>query len=456
MATRPDSNDSTDTIAAIATAAGRGGVGILRVSGPNAAQIGETIAGALPGAREHALRRFRAADASLIDSGLVLHFPAPHSYTGETVVELQAHGGPLIMQLLLEAAVTAGARQARPGEFTERAYLNERMDLLQAEAVADLIDAGSREAARAAVASLQGEFSRRVHAVSDEVMALRTWVEAAIDFSEEELELQSNAELAQRIDTTTDLIDRLCRDAACGRVLREGLAVLIVGRPNVGKSSLLNSLSGSDAAIVTDLPGTTRDLLHSQIMLQGVPLQITDTAGLRDSDDPIEQEGVRRARERFASTELLLLVIEDPKGVTDEDRQLLAGLPPELSRLVVLNKADLSGAACGECETELGSAVRISARTGAGLDILRERLLAQAGQRPGDASPLLARQRHLDALQLAACHLQQAVQLIRVEAALELAAEELKLCQQALGGITGSFSNEDLLGEIFSRFCVGK
>lgn len=444
----------TETIAAIATPAGRGGVGIVRISGPLAGSIAAGIAGELPSARQAVLRHFRNKAGEAIDTGLLLWFPAPGSYTGEDVAELQGHGGPVVMNLLLQASVDAGARIAEPGEFSQRAFLNDRIDLTQAEAVADLIDAGSRQAAQAALASLDGEFSSRVHNLVDSVTGIRTWIEAAIDFSDEDIDFLGDETLQEMLDAATVAMSRLLADAGRGRALRDGLRVVILGKPNVGKSSLLNALAATDAAIVTDTPGTTRDLLNEQIDLDGLRLHVTDTAGLRDSPDAIEQEGVRRARAAAGRAELLLLVVDDREGMTRIERELLVS-QPDLPLLTVYNKCDLSGGSTGSRETESGPALGLSVKTGAGMPALHSALKEQAGLREGEASPLLARQRHLDALHLAETHLSGARHQL-ADGAGELAAEELRLCQQALSRITGEFSSEDLLGEIFSSFCVGK
>ena len=447
-----------DTIAAIATPPGRGAVGMVRVSGPLVPRICESLAGALPPPRQAALRSFRDAAGERIDQGLLLYFPAPRSYTGEDVLELQGHGGPMVLSLLLQAACAAGARPARPGEFSERAFLNGCLDLAQAEAVADLIDASSRSAVRAALHSLQGEFSNRVQGLLDELIAVRADLEAALDFADEDVPWITPQTLHERSAGLVEITADLIREAAQGRRLREGMSVAIAGQPNVGKSTLLNRLAGAEAAIVSPQAGTTRDLLREHIVVDGLPLTVIDTAGLRDSSDPVEQEGVRRAWAALEKAELILFLADDRNGLTDTDAALLAKLPADIETLLLFNKCDLSGAApLREKDAQGRTRLRLSAAAGQGMDLLAAEIKRAAGFSSAGAEGLFtARARHLDALH----HAQASLRLARAHAARndspELIAEELRLAQQALDEITGRFSSEDLLGRIFSSFCIGK
>lgn len=450
------SDRSVDTIAAIATAPGRGAVGILRLSGPRAFGIAEKMSGALPVPRTAALRFFHDAQGERCDRGLVLCFDAPRSYTGEAVVEMQGHGGPAVLDLLLGAACAHGARIARPGEFSERAFLNGRLDLAQAEAVADLIDAASRAAVLASHRSLDGEFSQRVVALAGRLLDLRVFVEGALDFSDEDIDWLSDAQLGQDLADAEAELARLLAQATQGRRLRDGMVVAIAGRPNVGKSTLLNRLARAEVAIVSEIPGTTRDVLREHLVLDGLPLTMVDTAGLRDTQDPVEAEGIRRAWQAFKRAELALFVAEDPAGLTDADRALLAQLPSTARQILVFNKCDLSGAASGTFEHEGRDALRICAATGDGLDALRAAIRATAGLDDQMEGVFSARARHLDALHQTQCHLQAARAQLHLGTAAELAAEELRLAHDALGTITGRTTTEDLLGAVFSRFCIGK
>lgn len=440
-----------DTIAAIATPPGRGGIGVLRVSGPAAQTIGRRLCGTLPPPRQASLRKFMDTAGEPLDQGLALLFPAPHSYTGEDVLELHAHGGPVVLDLLLQRVLALGARLARPGEFSERAFLNDKLDLAQAEAVADLIDSGSAQAARAALRSLRGEFSARVHALVETLTGLRVYVEAALDFPDEELDFLSDGKVAERLAGLRADFAALSAAAAQGSLLREGMTVVIAGRPNAGKSSLLNRLAGHDAAIVTEIPGTTRDVLRERISLDGLPLHIVDTAGLRESADRVEQEGVRRAWREIGRADRVLLVVDDTHGLGTDEETILARLPAGQPLTLVFNKCDLSGHAPGQ----EGNRVWLSAKTGAGIESLTAHLKRAAGfQTPAEDS-FIARRRHLDALERAHAHLLAAEARLGARAA-ELLAEELRLSQQILGEITGEVSSEDLLGRIFSSFCIGK
>mgnify|MGYP001584683737 CR=1 FL=1 len=450
------SDRSADTIAAVATPAGRGAVGILRLSGTAAFAIAERLCGSRPAPRRAALREFRDATGAVLDRGLVLCFPGPQSYTGEDVVELQAHGGPVVLDLLLRAACGLGARFARPGEFSERAFLNDRIDLAQAEAVADLIDAGSRAAVLAASRSLEGEFSRRVNLLAEALLDLRVFVEGALDFSDEDVDWLSDAALTDQLGAAERDLDLLLREAAQGRRLREGLVIAIAGRPNVGKSTLLNRLAGTEAAIVSEIPGTTRDLLREHLVIDGLPLTVIDTAGLRETQDPVEAEGIRRAWRALEQAELALFVADDRTGLTGEDQALLDQLPGAANRLVLLNKCDLSLRAPGLAEVPGCAALRISAATGAGFDALRTAIREAAGLGEHTETLFSARTRHVDALHRTRKHLALARRQLEQRVGAELAAEELRMAHEALGEISGRVTTEDLLGAVFSRFCIGK
>ena len=444
-----------DTIAAIATAAGRGGVGIVRVSGAEAPAIAEQIVGPLPPARIAELRVFRDSDGEQIDEGLVLNFPAPGSFTGEHVVELHAHGGPVVLDMLLARVLSLGARVARPGEFSERAFLNDKLDLAQAEAIADLIDSDTEQAARAATRSLQGEFSRHVHALVEALTGLRVYVEAAIDFPDEEIDFLNDGQVRQQLEAVTGQLAEVRKQARQGQLLRDGMTLVIAGRPNAGKSSLLNALAGREAAIVTEVAGTTRDILREHIQIDGMPLHIIDTAGLRDSEDPVEQEGIRRAWHQIEQADRVLLVIDDQQGFGESDRQILERLPAKLPHTRVFSKIDLTGRVSGLVTDDDATAIALSTRTGEGMDALRDHLKQLMGYQATSAGGFSARRRHLDALQRAAQHLEQSAACLDSGSG-ELLAEELRLAQQHLSAITGEFSSDDLLGEIFSGFCIGK
>ena len=446
---------SSDTIAAIATPPGRGGIGIVRVSGPQAAAIAEGIAGHLPAPRRLALRDFLDEDGSVLDTGLLLYFAAPQSFTGEDVLELHGHGGVVVLDLILQRVLQLGARLARPGEFSERAFLNDKLDLAQAEAVADLIDSGSAQAARAALRSLQGEFSARVESLVASITGLRTYVEAAIDFPDEEVDFLSEGDVAGRLGSIRDELDELQKAAHQGSLMREGLSLVIAGRPNAGKSSLLNRLAGHEAAIVTPIPGTTRDVLRERVDLDGLPLHLMDTAGLRESGDAVEEEGVRRAWQEMRRADRVLLVVDSKLGLTAEDEATLAALPSELPVTVLYNKIDLTGQTPAEDELDGLPSLWLSAMSGAGLDLLRAHLKQVAGFQQTGTDGFSARRRHLDALERARLHLEEAAQHA-AERAGELMAEELRLAQLCLSEITGAFSSEDLLGQIFASFCIGK
>ncbi|MCG5499373.1 tRNA uridine-5-carboxymethylaminomethyl(34) synthesis GTPase MnmE [Ectothiorhodospira lacustris] len=443
---------SLDTIAAIATAPGRGGVGIVRVSGPDAAAVARRCLGRLPASRQAVYGPFLDTRGQVIDDGIALFFPGPHSYTGEDVLELQGHGGPVVMDLLLGTCLEMGCRMARAGEFTERAFLNDRMDLAQAEAVADLIDAGSAAAVRSARRSLEGGFSRRVEHILAALTELRVFVEADLDFSEEELDLLAEGDIQYRIESLLALLAALTEQARQGNLLREGAHLVIAGCPNAGKSSLLNRLVDREAAIVTPIPGTTRDVLREHLSLDGLPLHLVDTAGLRKSDDPVEQEGIRRAWAEIEQADLVLLVVDATRGEGEEEADIRRRLPPRLPIITVYNKLDR----LNELPADASDVLFISARTGEGISTLREALKSQlhySGQQEG---LFTARRRHLDALARTRDHIQAANDQLIITRATELVAEELRLAQEALGEITGRVSADDLLGEIFSSFCIGK
>lgn len=457
-----------DTIVAAATPPGRGGIGVVRVSGPAVPAIAEALLGKLPEPRRATFARFPDSAGEPIDAGIALYFAEPQSFTGEDVLELQGHGGPVILDQLVRRAVELGARLARPGEFTERAYLNGKIDLAQAEAVADLIDAGSAQAARAAMRSLQGEFSREVHELVEAMTALRVYVEAAIDFPDEDVEFLASPEVTARIADIEARFGRIEHAAGQGRLLRDGLNVVIAGRPNAGKSSLLNSLAGYDAAIVTPIPGTTRDVLRERIHVDGLPVHVIDTAGLRDTEDVVEGEGVRRARNEIARADLVLYVIDSAAAPAPAELAAeLAALPAGVPVLQVWNKVDLlpegSAEVPGTDLTPSGvrsvpgtSSLSVSATTGLGLDALRERIKAQAGYEQAGGGAWSARARHLDALRRARANMTRAMAGLENLSAFELVAEELRLAQRALGEITGEVTSDELLGRIFSSFCIGK
>jgi tRNA modification GTPase len=439
-----------DTIVALATPPGVGGIGVVRISGPATPAIGAALLGALPSPRHAALRDFLDPDGDSIDRGLALYFPAPASFTGEDVLELQGHGGPVVMDLLVRRVLSLGARAARPGEFSERAFLNDRLDLTQAEAVADLIEAGSEAAARAAMRSLDGAFSSQVGVLNDQLTELRVYAEAAIDFAEEEIDHLGDEALGVRFEQLTNSLATLRDQAGQGRLLTEGLKVVIAGRPNVGKSALLNALAGTEAAIVTDLPGTTRDVLRERIVVHGIPLHVADTAGLRDGGDAIEREGMRRAQAELAAADLALYVT-DRWPLTDDDAAFRDALPSRIPALTVRNKVDLTDAGAW-AEPE---AVGLSAKTGAGMDALRDTIARLAGQHSEGSSTLSARSRHVDALERVQQYLAGARDQLDARQG-ELLAEELRQAQRVLGEITGEVTADDLLGKIFASFCVGK
>jgi tRNA modification GTPase len=448
-----------DTIAAIASAPGRGAVGIVRLSGSDVPRLTGLLLGRAPAARQACLTRFLDADGDAIDRGIAVYYPAPDSFTGEHVLELFAHGGALVLDLLMRRALELGCRAARAGEFSERAFLNGKMDVAQAEAVADLIDAGTEAAARAAVRSMQGEFSARIRELQTVLTDLRMHVEAAIDFPDEEIDFLSAPAISSRLARVLECFAAIESAARQGALLREGLTVVIGGKPNAGKSSLLNRLIGEDVAIVTDAPGTTRDVLRQHVHLDGLPLNLIDTAGLRSALDAAEAEGVRRARQEMGRADRILYVVDASAAGAASGAGLapfeLESLPEQIPVTLVFNKIDLTSLAAGVKE---GSPPRVfvSARTGAGLDVLREHLKFSAGYRDSESGALSARRRHLDALARARVLVESSVQASGGSQAFELFAEDLRLAQRALGEITGEVSSEDLLEEIFGSFCIGK
>lgn len=447
------------TIAAVATAPGRGGVGIVRLSGSGLLPLAQRLAGGkTPQPRLALYTDFAAADGQVIDSGLLLYFPAPASFTGEDVVELHGHGGPVVMQMLLERCLELGARPAEPGEFTKRAFLNDKLDLAQAESVADLIDASSRSAARSAVRSLKGAFSHRVRELADALVDLRMLVEAALDFPEEDIDFLAEADVLGRLHSLQGRLDGVLAAAGQGAVLREGMNVVLVGAPNVGKSSLLNALAGEEVAIVTEIAGTTRDTIREQIVLDGVPVHIIDTAGLRETDDMVEKIGIERSHKAVREADVALVLTDPREGLNQKTREILAALPEGLKRIEVRNKIDLYGQKAarsdgGDSLSGAQTVVSLSAKTGEGLPLLKQALLQAVGWQGEGEGLFLARSRHVNAL--------REVKLELELAALcgdrpELLAEHLRLAQYACNAITGEFTADDLLGVIFSRFCIGK
>lgn len=446
-------NPAQDTIAAIASAPGAAGVGVLRVSGPAVPGIARALLGRPPEPRHAHFAAFRDGAGELIDRGLLLYFPAPASYTGEHVLELQGHGNTVLLDALLRRTCELGARLARPGEFTERAFLNGKLDLAQAEAVADLIAAGSQAGARAALRSMEGVFSRKVEDLLQALIALRVHVEAAIDFPEEEIDFLADPAIARQLQSLRAQLTDLLRETQRGVRLTDGLRIAIIGRPNAGKSSLLNALAGSDRAIVTDIAGTTRDVLREQLAIDGVSLELADTAGLRDTDDPVEREGVRRARQELTRADVALLVT-DVAGAED-DQRLFAGVQAQIERIVLVNKIDLDRRPAHSEHRDGAWWLWASVRTGDGLDQLRAHLKQLAGAGSGEGA-FSARRRHVLALERVAEYLDRTADVLRDIHAGELAAEELRHAQHALGEITGTYSSDDLLGAIFSSFCIGK
>jgi tRNA modification GTPase len=445
-----------DCIAAIATAPGRGGVGVVRVSGAHLADFALQLTGKTPKPRHATLANFLAADGGVIDVGLMLYFPAPASFTGEDVLELQGHGGPVVMNLLLSRCLELGARLAEPGEFTRRAFMNNKLDLVEAEAVADLIDAATQAAARSAVRSLQGAFSQAIHALVDELIELRMLVEATLDFPEEEIDFLQSADAFGRLARLETRLSAVRAKAKQGKLLQAGLHVVLIGQPNVGKSSLMNRLAGDELAIVTAIPGTTRDALKHPIQIMGVPLHIIDTAGLRETEDEVEKIGIARTWKAIGEADLALLLLDAREGLAATDRAILQQLPANLPRIIVRNKIDLLGEAPERHPEGADIALSVSVKSGAGMELLEQALLELAGWQATE-DVFMARERHLQALEAGAQHIGDARQEMESPLPpLELLAENLRLAQNALSAITGEFTPDDLLGVIFSRFCIGK
>ena len=446
---RPDEG----TIAAIATAPGRGGIGVVRVSGADLKPMAQAVLGQCPVPRHAAYLDFLEADGAIIDRGIALYFPAPHSYTGEDVLELQGHGGTAVMQRLLQRCLDLGARLAEPGEFTRRAWLNDKLDLAQAEAVADLIEASTAQAAQSAVRSLSGEFSGHIHRLRDKLVDLRMYVEACLDFPEEDIDFISEGKVAEKLAAAVGELESVFAGARQGNLLREGIHVVLIGQPNVGKSSLLNQLAGEDVAIVTPVAGTTRDTIKSAIQIEGVPLHVVDTAGLRETEDEIERHGIAKTWKAAENAQIALILVDVAHGITQAEKTILERLPQAVRQVWVHNKIDLAEAK-PEIRTQDGAThIHLSAKTGAGIDLLRGHLLQLAGWQAGGEGVYMARARHLQALaQVRECLQRAAANLTQPE----LLAEELRLGQEALNEITGEFTSDDLLGEIFSRFCIGK
>lgn len=448
MTSRPD------TIVALATPPGRGGIAVIRISGPDARAVATALTGRVPAPRVATVSDFRDADDRVIDSGLALFFPGPASFTGEDTLELHGHGGPVVVDLLLRRVTGLGARLARPGEFSERAFLNGKIDLLQAEAIADLIDSASETAARSALHSLSGRFSEALHAIVEELIAVRAYVEAALDFPEEEVDFLADDALAARLEQLAQDLDRLVRDARQGTLLRDGARVVLLGPPNAGKSSLLNSLAQTDRAIVSATPGTTRDTVELTIQLDGMPVHLVDTAGLRSTEEEIEQEGIRRTRQAIAGADIAMLVVED--GTRPDPAEYLADVPGGARAAVVWNKIDLTGRPPDSGPDADPAELWVSVKTGAGMPGLKAFLQAAMGFQAAGEAPYIARRRHLEAIGAARGHFQAALAAMRGGRSGELIAEDLRLAQQRLGEITGEFTSDDLLGRIFSEFCIGK
>ncbi|WP_332399170.1 tRNA uridine-5-carboxymethylaminomethyl(34) synthesis GTPase MnmE [Vibrio metschnikovii] len=452
---------TTDTIVAQATAPGRGGVGIIRVSGPQAAFVAKQVTGMDLKPRYAQYLPFKDADGAELDQGIALYFPNPHSFTGEDVLELQGHGGPVVMDMLIKRILAIpGLRPARPGEFSERAFLNDKLDLTQAEAIADLIDASSEQAAKSALQSLQGQFSKRINTLVESLIYLRIYVEAAIDFPEEEIDFLADGKVAADLQAIVDNLAAVRQEANQGAIMREGMKVVIAGRPNAGKSSLLNALSGKDSAIVTDIAGTTRDVLREHIHIDGMPLHIIDTAGLRDASDEVEKIGIERAWEEIKQADRVLFMVDgttteatDPKDIWPD---FVDRLPDQMGMTVIRNKVDQTGETLGICHASQPTLIRLSAKTGQGVEALRTHLKQCMGFTGNQEGGFMARRRHLDALERAAEHLAIGQQQLEGYMAGEILAEELRIAQQHLNEITGEFSSDDLLGRIFSSFCIGK
>jgi len=447
---------TTDTIAAIATPPGKGGIGIVRISGPLVSQICYSIIKTLPEPRFALHTPFLDADDNAIDSGLALYFPAPHSFTGEDVLELHGHGGPVVMDLLLKCVVKLNARLANPGEFSERAFLNNKIDLTEAEAIADLIDSTSAQAAQLSIRSLRGDFSRLVNSLKERLIEIRTFVEASIDFPEEEVDFLSDATLKFNLQALIKDLNVTIARSRQGSLIREGITVVISGQPNVGKSTLLNRLTGEDTAIVTDVPGTTRDVLRAEIIIDGLPIHIIDTAGLRESNDKIEIEGIKRTWIELQNCDQVMLVVDDQQGLSQQELDLIKRLPAGTSATILYNKIDLTKRSPGIASGKNGIEIYLSAIEDTGIDLLRQHLKKAPDMQAVSEGSFMARRRHITALEIAEQAVSSGLTQLVNNGAGELLAVDLKLAQEQLGSITGEFTNEDLLGRIFSSFCIGK
>ena len=448
--------NGSNTIAAISTAPGAGGIGVVRISGPLALDIGQKISGAILLPRVANFHNFKNLNGTLIDQGLILFFSAPHSFTGEDIIELQCHGGTVVTQSILNFCLKNGAKLAEPGDFTKRAYLNNKIDLAQAESVADLINASTEEAALGAVNSLSGKFSLEINNLLKNLIELRMYVEACLDFPEEDIDFISEGNVTDKLQHLSETMMHIMQAASQGQLLRDGISLVLVGQPNVGKSSLLNQLSGEDKAIVTDIPGTTRDAITSDINLNGIPLNIIDTAGLRETDDPIEKFGIEKTWSSLEKGHVALFLVEASKGITDYEQSILGRLPKDIKQIWIFNKIDLLNGKAKLQQLNNDQIVYMSAKTGEGLDLLKQAILNEVGFKEnseGSENKLIARKRHLEALERVHHSLQNAQLNI---ASAELVAEELAIAQKYLSSITGEFSSDDLLGEIFSQFCIGK
>lgn len=448
---------SPDIIAAIATPSGRGGIGVIRISGKNLTKLAETILGKLPKPRYAHYSQFLDANNQVIDQGIALYFPAPNSYTGEDVLELQGHGGPAVMNLLLSQCLSAGARLAEPGEFTLRAYLNNKIDLIQAESVADIIAASTTEAARCAVNSLQGHFSAKIEELVSLLITLRMLIEATLDFPEDEIDNLQALQIKEKLDHIHAQLEQIFLAAQQGNLLQEGIKIVLAGAPNVGKSSLLNQLVQDDVAIVTEIPGTTRDTIQRTITIAGIPIHIIDTAGLRETSDIVEQKGIERTHAAIKNASMIIWLVDSSQHQADIKDQI-QDIPPDKPQLTVFNKIDLLNEVPRIEDKENNIKIHVSAKAGTGIELLRKKILEIAGWQfnPAGEGLFMARQRHLEALTQARTHLENAQRFTENEYQLELLAEELRLSQSALSSITGQFTADDLLGQIFSHFCIGK
>ncbi len=446
---------TTDTIVAIATPSGRGGVGIIRISGSQAPEIAKQILGKLPTPFQATHRLFKDSNDQTLDDGIALYFPEPKSFTGENVLELQGHGGRIVMDMLLRRCVELGARLAKPGEFSERAFLNDKLDLTQAEAIADLIDSSSEQAARSALRSLQGDFSKAIESLLKKMIEMRVYVEAALDFPEEEIDFLADKRVLERMQKIKDELQQITATAKQGSLLRSGLHLVIIGKPNAGKSSLLNALAGNETAIVTEIAGTTRDILRESINLDGIPLHLIDTAGLRQSDDPVEKIGIERAWQAVEEADLAILLIDETKKV-EKLNDILEKLPQSIPVLRVHNKIDLLDGSALNKAGKINGEMYISAKQKLGINALKQEIKERMGYQENGEDTFIARRRHLDALERAQEYVDNAERQLTKFNAGELMAEELRLAQDELGQITGKFTSDDLLGEIFSNFCIGK